>query len=152
MSKLNIKLPLPDDASWIKSVIMLQGIYLEDLHVCPIYSPVWAMKRYVVLWFPEVSFKTPSSNIKRVEPVNLSNVEVTFVPSTRTQLFLKTTQTLSCWYSLDSPRRVLIFSFLHRFVLAQLATTSIRVTSQDAVFFRVRRHAIRRCDNARCLA
>ena len=39
--------------------------------------------------------------------VNPSNAEATFVQSTRTQRFLKTIQTLSCWYSLDSSRWVL---------------------------------------------
>ena len=38
---------------------------------------------------------------------NPSNAEATFVQSTRTQIFLKTIQTLSCWYSLDSSRGVL---------------------------------------------
>ena len=53
--------------------------------------------------------------------------------------FLKTIQTLSCWYSLDSSSGVpsdeypsarvsVIFQFvLHHFVKAKLATTSIRV-------------------------
>ena len=34
--------------------------------------------------------------------LNPSNAETTFVQSTRTQRFLKTIQTLPCWYSLDS--------------------------------------------------
>ena len=61
----------------------------------------------------------------------------------QTQRFMKTISTLSCWYSMDSSRRVLsneyllvcdrvsimFLLFLHHFVLAKLATTSIRVRS-----------------------
>ena len=69
--------------------------------------------------------------------INPSNAEATFVQSTRKQRFLKIILTLSCWYSLDSSLRVLsdeypfarvsvIFQFfLHYFVLAKLATSSI---------------------------
>ena len=39
--------------------------------------------------------------------INPSNTEATFVQSTRMQKFMKTIKTLSCWYSLDSSRRVL---------------------------------------------
>ena len=71
--------------------------------------------------------------------VNPSNTESTFVQSTRTQRFWKTIETLSCWYSLDSSCRALsdeypyarvlyiTQGFLHHFVLAKLATSSIRV-------------------------
>ena len=64
-------------------------------------------------------------------PLNPFNAEATFVQSTRTQRILKTSLTLSCWYSLHSSRRVLSVSmcqgfnhflgFLHNFVLAKLA-------------------------------
>ena len=47
-------------------------------------------------------------NIKRVNP---SNAEATFIQSTRTQIFSKTIETLSCWYSLESSRRVLSFEY-----------------------------------------
>ena len=39
--------------------------------------------------------------------VNPFNAESFFVQSTRTQIFLKTIQTLSCWYSLERSRGVL---------------------------------------------
>ena len=39
--------------------------------------------------------------------VNPSNAEATFVQSTKTQIFLKTIETLSCLYSFNSSRRVL---------------------------------------------
>ena len=39
--------------------------------------------------------------------VNPPNVKGTFVQSTKMQRFLKTIQTLSCWYSLESSRWVL---------------------------------------------
>ena len=40
-----------------------------------------------------------------VDFYNPFNAEAySFVQSTRTQFFLKITQTLSCWYSLDSSR------------------------------------------------
>ena len=38
--------------------------------------------------------------------VNPSTAEATFVLSTRTQNLLKTIETLSCWYSLESSHRV----------------------------------------------
>ena len=65
--------------------------------------------------------------------VNPSNAETTYVQNTRKLRFLKTILTLSCWYSLESSRRVLSDEYLfarvlHRFALAKLATGSIRVT------------------------
>ena len=42
---------------------------------------------------------------------NPSNAEPTFVQSTGTQKSLKTIQTLSCWYSLESSRRVLSYEY-----------------------------------------
>ena len=70
----------------------------------------------------------------RPYPFNPSNADATFIQST---MIL----TLSSWYSLDSPRRVLsneypmpcarvpviFLVFWHHFVLAKLATSSIRV-------------------------
>ena len=56
--------------------------------------------------------------------LNPSNTKATFVQITRTQIFLKTIQTLSCWYSLVS---VILQGFSHHFVLAKVATSSIRV-------------------------
>ena len=72
------------------------------------------------------------------ERVNPSNAEATFVQSTRMQRFLKTISTLLCWhhwialaeYSLMSTHVSGFQSFsifMHHFVLAILATTSIRV-------------------------
>ena len=73
---------------------------------------------------------------------NPSNAEATFIQSTRTQKFQKTIWTLLCGYSLESScwalsyeypfaRFSVIFQFfLHHFVLAKLATSSIRV-NQD---------------------
>ena len=68
------------------------------------------------------------------DPFNPSNAEATFVQSTRMQTFLKSIQTLLCWYSLDSSHRVRsgeypfarvsidhFSGFLHHFVLAKLA-------------------------------
>ena len=67
--------------------------------------------------------------------LNLAYAEATFVQSTRIQRFLIT---LSCWYLLESSHLVLsdeypyarvsvIFQFFsHHFVLAKLATSSIR--------------------------
>ena len=82
-----------------------------------------------------------------VNGFNHSNAEATIVRSTRTGRFLKTIQTLSCWYSLDSSRWVLSVSneypcarvtnifqgFSHRFILAKLATSSIRVNIYSCV-------------------
>ena len=71
--------------------------------------------------------------------INPSNAEVSFIQITRTQIFSKTIETLSCWYSLESSHRVLPYEypfarvsvifqvFLHHFVLAKLASSSIRV-------------------------
>ena len=78
--------------------------------------------------------------------VNPSSAEATFVHSTRTQRFLKNTWTLSCWYSLDSSCWVLseeypftrvsvIFQvFMYHFVLAKLATSSIKVKDLKVIF------------------
>ena len=64
------------------------------------------------------------------------------------QMFMKTILTLSCWYSLDSSRCVLsdeypyarvsvIFQgFLHHFVLAKLASSSIRVNTVGIELYR----------------
>ena len=38
--------------------------------------------------------------------INPFNAKATFVQCTRMQRFMKTTETLSCWYSLESSRRV----------------------------------------------
>ena len=85
------------------------------------------------IWIELVKFKNDCSIL------NPSNAEATFVQSTRTQRFLKISQTLSCWYSLESSRRVLsdeypfsrvwvIFpGFSHNFVSPKLATSSIGV-------------------------
>ena len=39
--------------------------------------------------------------------INPSNADAIFVQSMRTQIFPKTIEILSCWYSLESSRRVL---------------------------------------------
>ena len=71
--------------------------------------------------------------------VNPSNAVATFAQSTRMQRFLETIKTLSCWYSLESSCWALsdeypfakgfngFSGFLHKFVLANLAVSSIRV-------------------------
>ena len=71
--------------------------------------------------------------------INPSNAEATFFQSARTQRFLKTIRTLSCWYSLESSLLVLsdeypfarvsvIFQlFPHQFVFTKFATSSTRV-------------------------
>ena len=80
----------------------------------------------------------------RPELVNPSNAEATFIQSTRTQIFSKTIETLPCWHSLESSRRVLSYEypfarvsvifqvFFYHFVLAKLATSSIRVKNGDS--------------------
>ena len=71
---------------------------------------------------------------------NPTNAEATFGQSTRTQSFLKNICTLSCWYSLEAlseysqmnthmPGFQSYFIFFHHFILAKLATSSIRVKS-----------------------
>ena len=71
--------------------------------------------------------------------LNPFNAEATFVQSTQTLKPLKTMPTLSCWYSLESCHWVLsdeypfarvsffFHVFFHHFILAKLATSSIRV-------------------------
>ena len=77
---------------------------------------------------------------------NPFNAETTIIESTKMQRFLKTTKTLSCWYSLESFRRVLsdeypfarvsvtFYDFLHDFVLDKLTSNSIRVKSVRSNF------------------
>ena len=71
--------------------------------------------------------------------LNPPNAEAAFVQSTMIQIFLKPMWTLSFWYSLDSSHwglsdaypyargSVTFCRFLHHFVLAKLAISSIRV-------------------------
>ena len=64
---------------------------------------------------------------------NPFNAEAAFVESTRTQRFLKTIYTLSCWYWIaldENPHaRVPVFfsDFLQNFVIAKVVTSNIRV-------------------------
>ena len=51
------------------------------------------------------------SLLKGVHNLNHSNVESTFIQSTRTQIFSKTIGALSCWYSFESSRRVLSYEY-----------------------------------------
>ena len=74
--------------------------------------------------------------------LNPSHAEATFVQSTRMQKSLKTIETLSCWYSLDSSWWVLSYEypyarvsvifqdFFHHFLLAKSATSSVRVNGK----------------------
>ena len=83
------------------------------------------------------SIMDPGNNFRGT--LNPSNTNTTFVQRIRTQRFLKTIQTLSCWYSLDSSRwelsdeypwariSVVVHCFLHHFLLDKFATSSIRV-------------------------
>ena len=61
-----------------------------------------------------------------------SNAEAAFIQSIRTHKFVKTIKTLSCWYSLDSSRRVFsdeypfarvsgIFRFFASFCIGQIS-------------------------------
>ena len=98
----------------------------NEFFFLPTYLPFFFLDRY----------RKQTINFLGLNP---SNAEATFVQSSRTQRFLKTIQTLSCWYSLESSRGVLsdehpfarvsiiVQGFLHYFVLAKLATTFIRV-------------------------
>ena len=66
----------------------------------------------MIFTFSLVWYDWPSQlSISGVKRVNLNpfNAETSYVQSTRTrtQRFLKTIYTLSCWYSLESFRRVL---------------------------------------------
>ena len=79
-----------------------------------------------------------------VVTLNPSNAEATFVQSTRKQTFLWNIETLSCWYSLESSYWVLsdeypcasdsviFLDFVPHFVLAKLATSSIRVNRHSS--------------------
>ena len=80
------------------------------------------------------------SNLNRsVDYLNPFHAKATFVYGRKMRKLLKTIQTLSCWYSLESSRRVLsdeypfvrvsvLFSvFWHNFVLTKSATSSIRI-------------------------
>ena len=85
--------------------------------------------------------------------INPSNAVATFAQSTRMQRFFKTIKTLSCWYSLESSCWALsdeypfakgfngFSGFLHNFVLANLAVSSIRVkhswTKQELYFLNI---------------
>ena len=80
-------------------------------------------------------------SLRSLRHINPSSAVATFAQNTRMQRFFKTIKTLSCWYSLESSCWALsdeypfakgfnVFSgFLHNFVLANLAISSIRVKS-----------------------
>ena len=86
-----------------------------------------------------ITQKTLFTSHSIIRSLNPSNAEAIFVQNTKMQIFLKTTKTWSCWYSLDSSRRALsneypyarvsvIFQvFVHHLVMVKLATTSKRV-------------------------
>ena len=71
------------------------------------------------------------NDVMKERKLNPSNAEVSFIQITRTQIFSKTIETLSCWYSLESSHRVLSYEypfarvsvifqfFLHHFVLSK---------------------------------
>ena len=74
------------------------------------------------------------------------DVKANLIQSTMTQIFLKTIETLPCWYSFVSSfwvltdeypcaRFLVIFQlfFLHHFILVQLATSSIRVNKRKGL-------------------
>ena len=100
-------------------------------------------------WFDPIG--QISSECSRHEWVNLSNAETTFGQSTRMQRFSKIIYTLSCWYSdthwialaeysqmsTHVPRFQSFFRFLHHFVQAKLATSSIRVKQVSANIYQV---------------
>ena len=79
----------------------------------------------------------------RRKPYSPSNAESAFVLSTRMQRFFKNHLTLSCWYSLDSIRRVLSDAYpcarvsiiflvdSHYFTTAKLATSIIKFKLHD---------------------
>ena len=64
-------------------------------------------RRFLIFFYPCPLDKS-SLSIRKVNgvvgQVNPSNAKATFVQSTPMQRFLKTIQTLSCWYSLESSR------------------------------------------------
>ena len=81
-------------------------------------------------------------NVSVTSPAGLMKFFLNVEPCTRKLKFLRTIQTLSCWYPLESSRQVLsdeypfarfsvIFQllFFHRFALAKLVTSSIQVNA-----------------------
>ena len=66
----------------------MSSLYL----ICQVTS--FSHYQYALLFFNLAQIKVATC-------LNLSNAEANFVLSIRTQSFLKTIQTLSCWYSLD---------------------------------------------------
>ena len=123
----------------------------QDVAAAPYHHLKWRKIRLEMFWFNGLFslWKMPILSRNGIEIPHLtvtyevffnpSNAMTIFIQYTRTQIFLKTIETLSCWYSLESSRRVLsyeypfaqvsiIFSgFLHTYILANLAASSIRV-------------------------
>ena len=78
---------------------VFQNLFCSLLQL--IISP---LKRRVSLFYNLVNPNAQVLSSPGLDTVNPFNAETTFVQSTRTQRFLKSIQTLSCWYSLESSR------------------------------------------------
>ena len=80
---------------WMKVASALEGLSLSPL--VP-WQPYSSQKQS---WYHNIPTFDPNSTF------NPFNATATFVQSTRIQRFLKTIQTLSCWYSLENSCRAL---------------------------------------------
>ena len=65
--------------------------------------------------------------------ITACNAEATIIQSTRTQRFLKIIETLSCWYTSESPRRVLSYEYPYAKVSEIFQNSSIRVKSSGGL-------------------
>ena len=131
---------------WISITTAEEYLFISIIHINLFFlCHHWTLYNYKLRFFIRVWCRVGLEEImvslEIVDNLNPSNAKATFIQSTRMQRFLKTIETLSCWYSLESSHWVLsdeypfarvsvIFQFfLHHFVLAKLATSSIRVNA-----------------------
>ena len=108
-----------DRSQWELNTLMIAEVNLSNIThahspVYLTYSCLWHLKNtwlsrldlseQVIYWkIFERTMSTRSQPTTLLQLfVNPFNAEATFIESTRRQRFLKTIQTLSCWYSLDS--------------------------------------------------
>ena len=121
-------------------------------HICIVSSLSFCIWRSAKRWiipncftqWRRMTVQTKGENLQHASRpaketrINPSNSKAILVQRTRMQRSLKTILIRSCWYLLESSRRVLsdeypwpgfrwFLRFLHHFVLAKLATSSVRV-------------------------
>ena len=145
---INIYLPFPITDFPVYQIFHAYISSLMHADTLSIFPSMMSMSDLLFSLFTHTGTRTShSANHDTIQCTTLQhhtlnpyNAEATFIQSRRMQRFSKIIETLSSWYSLNSPRGVLsgeypyakvchFSGFLHHFVLDKLATSSIRVNT-----------------------